>query len=181
MTDILPFEEILSRLVSVLEQAGIPYALIGGLAVSAWGTPRATEDIDMLAAVAPTIDLDTSLRSAGFEPEWRRGEPDDPVPLFLRLTRGPGQPGVDVIAATRDWEREILDRAVRIPVTETLTVSVVTAGDLIILKLLAGGPQDLADVANLLRYVGSLADLRQRAADRGVLELLDRVRASCGL
>ncbi len=44
-----PFEDTLARLTAIFEQRSIPYALMGGLAVAAWGAPRATEDVGLLA------------------------------------------------------------------------------------------------------------------------------------
>jgi len=41
------FEE-LRAVTGMLEEAGIPYALVGGLAYSIWVEARATEDIDLL-------------------------------------------------------------------------------------------------------------------------------------
>lgn len=38
----------LRRVVEALHSADVPYALAGGLAVSIYTTPRATEDIDLL-------------------------------------------------------------------------------------------------------------------------------------
>lgn len=174
-----PFEDALARLVAVLEQRGISYALIGGLAVAAWGAPRATEDIDLLADLSPSPELDSALRAAGFDVEWRRGGPDDPVPLLLRLRSASG-PEIDVVCATRPWEREMLGRSVRVRIPEGPETPVVAAGDLIVLKLLAGGPGDLADVAELLERVGPLPELEARAAARGVSDLLRRVRAALG-
>lgn len=40
--------EQLSMIVRALDEAGIEYALVGGLAVAVWGAPRATQDIDLL-------------------------------------------------------------------------------------------------------------------------------------
>ena len=37
------------RLVAVLEAADIPYAIVGGLAAIAWGVPRFTQDVDLVA------------------------------------------------------------------------------------------------------------------------------------
>ena len=56
----------LRRIVEALHAAGVPYALAGGLAVSIYTTPRATEDIDLLIDPA---DLDRAVRTlqpAGF-------------------------------------------------------------------------------------------------------------------
>lgn len=171
-----PFEEALARLVAVLEQRRVPYAVIGGLAVAAWGAPRATEDIDLLADVDPSPELDAALRAAGFDPEWRRGSPDDPVPLLLRLRSASG-PEIDVVCATRAWEREMLSRSIRVRIPGGPETPVVAVEDLIVLKLLAGGPGDLADVADLLERVGPLPELESRAAARGVSDLLRQLRA----
>lgn len=178
MTDDARFEETLGRVLGVFERAGVRHALIGGLAVAAWGAPRATEDIDLLADATPSPELDAALRAAGFEPEWRPGNADDPVPLLLRLRDAAGGPEVDVVCTTRRWEREALGRAVRVPIPGGLEIPVAAVEDLIVLKLLAGGPGDLADVADLLTRCGALPDLDARAAARGVLDLLRRVRES---
>jgi hypothetical protein len=45
-------DDVLGRIVSALEGAGIPYMLTGSLASSIYGTPRATNDIDLV--IAPT-------------------------------------------------------------------------------------------------------------------------------
>ena len=171
------FEEALARLTTVFQERRVPHALIGGLAIAAWGAPRATEDIDLLADLAVSPELDAALQVVGLEVEWRRGSPDDPIPLLLRL-RGRSGPEVDVVCTTRAWEREMLGRAIRLRLPQGLEIPVLAVEDLIILKLMAGGPGDLADVADLLGRAGPLPDLDKRAAARGVLDLLQRIRAS---
>jgi predicted nucleotidyltransferase len=172
-----PFEEGLARLAALFRERHVPYALIGGLAVAAWGAPRATEDIDLLADLSPSTGLDAAFQSAGFDAEWRRGGPDDPVPLLLRL-RSPGGPEIDVVCATRAWERQMLGRAVLLRLGPGLEIPVVAIEDLIVLKLKAGGPGDLADVTDLLERAGPLPELDRRAAAGGVLDLLRQVRAA---
>ena len=173
------FEDALARLTAFFEEQRIPYAVIGGLAVAAWGAPRATEDIDFLADVRPSPEVEAAFRAAGFEVEWRRGGADDPVPLLLRL-RSAGGPDIDVICATRAWEREMLGRSIRVRVPEGPETGVIAVEDLIILKLMAGGPRDLADAADLLERAGPFPNLDRRAAERGVSDLLRQVRASIG-
>ena len=179
MTEARHFEDALARLVALFQKRRIPHALIGGLAVAAWGTPRATEDIDLLADASPSAELDRDLRATGFQAEWRRGDADDPIPLLLRLWSASG-PEIDVVCVTREWEREMLTRAILIRLTGGPEASVVTLEDLIVLKLMAGGPGDLADVTDLLPHAGSLLELEKRASARGVLDLLRQVRASTG-
>lgn len=45
-------DDIIRRLVSTLEAAGVPYMVVGSIASSYHGTPRSTQDIDVV--VAPT-------------------------------------------------------------------------------------------------------------------------------
>jgi len=50
----LSTEDIFRRVVEALERAGIPYMLTGSFASSFHGTPRATQDIDLV--IAPTAE-----------------------------------------------------------------------------------------------------------------------------
>jgi predicted nucleotidyltransferase len=177
MTEGERFEEALANLAAVFQERRIRYALIGGLAVSVWGTPRATEDIDVLADAGPSPELGAALRAAGFESEWRRGDSDDPVPLLLRL-RGASGPEIDVICVTREWEREMLTRSVHVRIPTGIEIPVTAVEDLIVLKLIAGGPRDLADVAEILEHAGPLPELEKRAKERGVSALLRRIETS---
>lgn len=170
------FEEILSRLVVLLDRMGIRSALIGGLAVAAWGSPRSTEDIDLLAEVTSSAETERTLLAEGWNVSWHRGGLDDPIPLLLRLQWAHGGPEIEVICATRPWERAMLGRAVRVVLPGGFRVPVVAPADLITLKLKAGGPQDLIDVADLLTRCGALPELEGLAADLGVLDLLQQVR-----
>jgi hypothetical protein len=81
----------LGRLRNLLEEASatlhipVTFALIGGLAISAWGAVRATEDTDLLADSDPSPISDRHLCDAlaKFLPkrncviEWRIGAADD--------------------------------------------------------------------------------------------------------
>lgn len=135
------------------------YALIGGLAVSAWGVIRATEDIDLLADSEPSPLRRPDLRrpiAASVEQhegkaEWRVGDPEDPVPLLLRVTlpRPAHDVGADILWAHKAWQREALIRRIALTVSR-MKVFVLHPEDLVLMKLEAGGPQDLLDVEELL-------------------------------
>ncbi|MCH7833138.1 MAG: hypothetical protein IIC55_09735, partial [Proteobacteria bacterium] len=58
----------LPALLTVLERIGLPYALTGSLASTAWGKPRATYDADVLLDLK-AADLDR-LAAAFPEPDW---------------------------------------------------------------------------------------------------------------
>ena len=52
----------LRRIVAALDAASVPYAVTGGLAVSIYTTPRATEDVDLLLA---RPDLERAMTAVG--------------------------------------------------------------------------------------------------------------------
>lgn len=156
-------------------QVPIRFALIGGLAVSAWGVVRATQDIDLLADSSPSPlrnlafrgHLQRFLEEEGCMAEWRVGEPDDPIPLLLRL--GLPQPanrmGADILWAHKRWQREALSRTIALRVSR-LEVFVLHPEDLILMKLEAGGPQDVLDIEAMLSNPPpelGLSSLRRRA------------------
>ena len=159
------FAPALSRLQRLLFAASrdltrtINYALIGGLSVAAWGVVRATQDIDFLAdsEPSPISDLDLRNRLKSYlerqrcRVEWRVGDYDDPVPLLLRieLPRSYGGVGADLLWAHKRWHRDALARSITVKLSRQ-RVRVLHPEDLIMLKLDAGGPQDLADVVGLL-------------------------------
>lgn len=99
------FEDALASLAAILKERGVPYALMGGLAVAAWGVPRATEDIDLLADASPSPELDAALGARGFQVEWRRGAPaggpGDLADVADLLQRAGPLPDLDQRAAAR--------------------------------------------------------------------------------
>jgi predicted nucleotidyltransferase len=70
-------EDVLVRAVEVLEQAGIPYALMGGLAAASIGRERATKDVDIFLTPEHADAALEALGQAGF-----RTERTDPVWLY---------------------------------------------------------------------------------------------------
>ncbi len=61
-------QRALGGAVDALEHLQMSYALVGGLAVSAWATPRATRDADLWVALeGHQRELESALGNAGFE------------------------------------------------------------------------------------------------------------------
>jgi hypothetical protein len=121
------------------------FALIGGLAVSAWSQARATMDVDWLV-LAQSENLDylvKALCDAGMNAELRRGGFDDPIPLLIRSDF------LDIIVATKKFETESVEQSIATNIGGRI-LPVASPEYLIILKLKAGGPRDLFDVKELL-------------------------------
>jgi hypothetical protein len=85
--------------------------------------------------------------SSSLLPETRRGDADDPIAGVCRWVST--DPPVDLVVGKGAWIEPALRRREWLEV-EGLRLPIVTAADLILLKLVAGGPQDLLDVRLLL-------------------------------
>ncbi len=137
------------ELLSIFNAHGVKYLIVGGYAVSFHAQPRATKDLDLfvrrdaanadaifqaLAAFgAPLAGLTPGdfLDPDGF---FRMGSP----PLMIELL--PAIQGIEFDVA---WERRVettIDR------DTGLTAFLISREDLIVAKLAAARPQDLADV-----------------------------------
>jgi predicted nucleotidyltransferase len=44
----MTLEELLEKIIEILKELEIPYAITGGFGVSVWGNPRSTNDIDII-------------------------------------------------------------------------------------------------------------------------------------
>ncbi len=132
---------------AVLGAAGVPHALIGAAALAAAGVLRSTLDLDLLTVDTRVLDRARweSLWAAGVDVDIRRGDADDPLAGVVRVTM-PGERPVDVIVGRHAWQQRAIARAQVLPTG----IRVVLPRDLVLLKLYAGGAQDLWDVRQLL-------------------------------
>jgi len=111
-----------------LSELGVPHALIGGLAVGFHGHPRATKDVDYLVGNEAFKSLQPIL--------IYRDELKDIVRLGV----------VDLVSIPTEFPGLI--EYLSIPKENEIPVLPVEA--LILMKLSAGRPQDIADVSSLL-------------------------------
>lgn len=144
---------LLARVAAALSEANIPHALIGAGALAVYGVNRATYDHDLFAVDASCLrpDLWKDLASQEVSVEIRKGDVTDPLAGVVRF-QSPGEIPVDVVVGKFKWQREVLHRAAP-RTTQEANLPVVSAADLILLKLYAGGAQDGWDVQQLLEGV----------------------------
>lgn len=141
-------------------------ALAGGVAVGAYGYVRATRDVDIVVGI-PLSEAQRRLAKNGIETVLKPG--DSLEGDFSCLKGSLGGVPFDVIPALVEvaWERSI-----------TLTIGsasvrVVDLAALIAMKLRAGGPQDLLDVAMLVMlHPDHEASARKHAEARGLQDRL---------
>ena len=134
----------------VLDGLGASYALIGAHAMAVRGYPRFTVDIDLLTSDDRVLGESTwgGLRRAGAAVDPRRGDAEDPLGGVVHILLADGT-DVDVVVSKWSWEAQVIARAEPVALAGTI-IRVPRLGDLILLKLAAGGYMDLQDAAALL-------------------------------
>ena len=146
----LDLHDELRGIVKALNAEGIPYAVVGSLAVSIYAQPRATESVDLLLAREDLARAVERLESLGFR---RAGTPMsvaggrldiqrlikiDGIDLFPVDLLVPNDPVLAALLTDRNaiaWEEERL--------------SIMSLAGLQILKQLRGSAQDVADLEAL--------------------------------
>ena len=66
--------ELLAKIIEILHDLKIPYAITGGFAISVWGNPRSTNDIDIIVEMAeknvkPLINKMTVIKKSIYADE----------------------------------------------------------------------------------------------------------------
>lgn len=148
-----PVESALRRAVADLDALKVPWALIGGLAVSVRSVPRFTKDLDFAIAVAndsEAEDVVHQLRGRGYQPVEVLEQEYVERLSGVRLERSSSDVIVDLLFASSGIENEVVTSATRLEVLPQLSVPVATTGHLIALKTLAGRNQDLTDLGSLI-------------------------------
>ncbi len=129
------------------------YALIGGLALSAWVRPRATRDVDLVVAISKKMTwsdiasfIETRLNKKGIIQKGTRR-----TMIQEKLSFMMGQIEVDVIS-TKGFglAAEAVKNAIHAQVFDK-SVKVVSPEYLILLKLLPLSSQDEIDIRQLLK------------------------------
>ena len=154
----------------ILDSLETPYALVGAYAMAARGYPRSTVDIDFLSADERVLTATTwvDLEGEGASVDVRPGDADDPLGGVVHILLADGT-DVDVVLAKWKWEAELIVRADWLRFNDAL-IRVPRTGDLILMKLAAGGYLDLRDAAALLAVADRDASIREVEAH------LDNVR-----
>lgn len=146
-----------------LNEAGVDYLVIGGLAVNLFGVPRLTYDVDLMILLEKenVKRLMARLTRWGYKPKI----PVDPLDFADETKRNSwieekgmkafnfysedspvGE--IDIVINSPIPYHALKERAVVIPLQE-IRIPVISIHDLITLKLHAGRKQDLSDVEYL--------------------------------
>jgi hypothetical protein len=140
----------LGEVTATLDAQGIRYALIGAAAMSVHGVTRSTLDVDLLAAEQRclTPSIWDRLAQSDIEVDVRRGDRDDPLAGVVHFSQPDTRP-IDLVVGRFRWQQRAIARAWPTQISEQ-KLPVVLRSDLVLLKLYAGGPQDMWDIHQLL-------------------------------
>jgi hypothetical protein len=133
-------------------------AVMGGIALSAWKYPRATQDVDVLIGLE---EKDTEFVLQSLAAAKIRAKRQPPILTLgqLRIVQLLYEPPgtyldlqLDLLLAECEYQKEALQRRSTVHLPELdVAVAVLSCEDLILHKLLAGRIVDQADAAMLLR------------------------------
>ncbi len=170
-----------------LREERIPFAVIGGIAATFRGEARFTADVDVVIGV----DLDGALRllerlpKSVFQPLFPDVEEVLRKSFLLPLRHSITHISVDIAVGLSGFEQQAISRATEIELPDG-RIPVVSAEDLILMKLLAGRPRDTDDVRNILlrqgpaldwNYLLEIGQQLQQAVDQDLLTELQQLQA----
>jgi hypothetical protein len=156
--------DFLRRITTALEMHGVPYMLTGSVVSSMYGTPRSTNDIDVV--VAPTLEQVVALVQL-FQ---RLGYSVHPESALTAL-RNHSQ--FDVVDLTKGWKADLIVRKQRafsevefarreIHEVQGVRLALATAEDVLLAKLewakLGESDRQLVDAAGIVKMQGALLD-----------------------
>lgn len=155
--------EVLVEVSAYLESSGVPHMLIGGIATTYWGEPRATLDVD-LSVLVSDAELSMFVQRLPSNLAFRAPQP---VVEFIERTRvlplrHASGVDVDLVFAVLPFEEEALERAIDVPIEGSI-VRIVSAEDLVLMKIFSERSKDRGDVETVLSR-------RWHELDHGYLE-----------
>lgn len=152
--------------------AGIqtPFVLVGGVATALYMPRRLTFDLDILVLPDDAARCYQELQELGYS-EQDQGQ----LALAETIWRGPDGSSLDVLEATEPWGPAAVSTPNRSPTGDP----VIALPYLVLMKLAASRPQDLADLSRMLGVADEptlqhvrAAVRRYRAEDSADLESL---------
>ncbi|MBI5554826.1 MAG: nucleotidyl transferase AbiEii/AbiGii toxin family protein [Elusimicrobia bacterium] len=184
------FDKAFEKIDSVMKEAEgknivTSFALIGGMAVSAWGLVRATKDIDFLVSLvkreSALSEFENILTKHKIKFTVHKGGYADPIGLLLDLQVPVRleKVSVQLIIATKTWEEEFAQATIEVKMGK-ISIPVIKAEELIVMKLRAGGPLDIYDIQQLLKINKNKKDfnekeLRQKSKEMRLEKKLNKI------
>ena len=148
----------------ILDASGYPKAIAGGLALSFWGYPRSTRDIDIAIVVKSKHDFFPLLSRAGLQP--KKKSKDTTKLGFLEVSQWVYSIAesyvdidLDLLISDSPYFLNAIERAVSCSFAEiSIDLKVLSCEDIIIFKAISGRIIDQADIQMLMSVNASTLD-----------------------
>jgi hypothetical protein len=169
-----------------MRERGLRWYVFGAQAVVAHGRPRLTADVDITVELAGAgmSDLVALLGRRGFDLRFPLSPEHLQEARLLPMVHASTDMPVDLVIAAPGLDEEFLERA-RPMDLGGVEVPVISAEDIIAMKVLAGRRKDLEDVRGILveqqgrldlvRTRDVLTSLEEATGERRLLARLDRL------
>ena len=170
-----PLLATLRDLVAWLRAESVPGVVIGGVAASALGRARSTQDVDALVSLdeARWAAFLASGEEFGFSPRQSGCLDFARTARVLLLRHAPTAVQAEVVFAGLPFECEVIERAVWTDIGG-VEAPIPTPEDLIIMKSVAHRPRDLGDVEGIVEVQSDLDWQRIMHWAQAFVERLDR-------
>jgi len=168
------FRAALDALAATMNEYGVPWMVIGGVAVIAAGVPRETIDVDatVLGRLSDINALLSALARNGIVPRIENAQQFARERQVLLLQHEESGVTLEVSLAWLPFEEQALARAQLLNV-EGLDVPVAQPEDLIVYKATAWRERDQSDIRRLLILHPSIDIKRVRALIVDIARVLD--------
>jgi hypothetical protein len=151
------------RITATLNERGVPYAVIGGMAVSLHTTPRFTRDIDVLLCAKDLESLCAAMAVVGYSQwadPWTFLSTNITLHRFLKFS-GEDMLMVDVMVGNEPRYDAMVDRAI-VRETPSGSVRLACKEDIITLKLGRNSDIDRTDIKALQNEIRATDDPRSK-------------------
>lgn len=177
--------ELLAALARAFAERRRRWYVFGAQAVVAHGRPRLTADVDATVELVDETpaELAARLEAHGFVLRFPLASDRTEPPRLLPMVHTPSAMPLDLVIAAPGLDEEFLARAVHIDLGG-VEIPVLSAEDLVGMKILAGRRKDLEDVRGVLVEKGAALDLarvrdlvrvfQEASGDTRLLRRLDR-------
>jgi hypothetical protein len=149
-------DDALISVASWLDRENLPYMVIGGFAVTIWGEPRFTRDLDITVLVPPD-QVEPTIDRVCSEFVSLVADPVKFVSETRVLPIMAGSVPVDLVFAALPYEEAAIRRA-RAVRLKNATVQICSPEDLILHKIVSPRPRDHDDIEGVFRYRHSELD-----------------------
>lgn len=130
--------EALEKVAVIAKEHHIDWALVGGIAMHLYGSPRLTKDVDVIASAVLPLDSKKNLSFGGQRYQVKIGSQNIPIDWIVRDD------------TARKFYEQALKEAHKLP----SGLPIITPEWMIILKYIAGRFKDQQDAVHLLKQKG---------------------------